>query len=489
MTLQLPRVDLVPQHTMVIGDSLETGGSFTQEHVYPATGEVVATTKLGGASEIDRAVAAAQAAFPAWRKLSSDKRRNLLLTAADVLEKHAEELANLGVLDNGAPMSIMKHTPHVAAQYFRYYAGWADKRTGQVIDTWSGPAFNYATFNPYGVIGAVVPWNGPLFASAMVMAAALAAGNCIILKPPEIAPFSIIRLGQLLLEAGFPAGVINVVPGGPEAGEALSRHPGVNKFVFIGSGATARKVLTSAAETLKPCALELGGKSAVLVFDDADLEKSVIPSLAGVIGMSGQGCVNGTRLLVQRGSYEKFLEMLRATSPMIPIGDPMDDTVAMGPVISEAACNRILGAVEASKSEGTRLVLGGERMGGEFANGYYLPLTIVADVDSRSSLAQKEVFGPVLAVTPFDTEEEAITMANDTPYGLGAYVHTRDLQRAHVVCDALDAGMIRVNGSHEGFSAATPFGGYKQSGYGRLGGEPGFREFLQTKNIWMSMSR
>jgi len=335
----------------------------------------------------------------------------------------------------------------------------------------------------------VVPWNGPLFASAMVMAAALAAGNCIILKPPEIAPFSIIRLGQLLLEAGFPAGVINVVPGGPEAGEALSRHPGVNKFVFIGSGATARKVLTSAAETLKPCALELGGKSAVLVFDDADLEKSVIPSLAGVIGMSGQGCVNGTRLLVQRGSYEKFLEMLRATSPMIPIGDPMDDTVAMGPVISEAACNRILGAVEASKSEGTRLVLGGERMGGEFANGYYLPLTIVADVDSRSSLAQKEVFGPVLAVTPFDTEEEAITMANDTPYGLGAYVHTRDLQRAHVVCDALDAGMIRVNGSHEGFSAATPFGGYKQSGYGRLGGEPGFREFLQTKNIWMSMSR
>ena len=377
----------------------------------------------------------------------------------------------------------------MAAQKFRYFGGWADKIQGQTISTWGGPAHDYAVYEPYGVIGAIIPWNGPLFAAAMVLAPALAAGNCVVLKAPDLAPYSVIRLGELFLEAGFPPGVVNVVTGGAEAGEAIVAHPGVDKIQFVGSGATAKKVLRSAAETLKPCGLELGGKSAVIVFADADLMDAAKRGLSGAVSANGQGCVNGTRLLVERPIYDQYLQMLQAMAGHIKVGDPQEKDTVLGPVISEGAAQRILGIVAAAGADGARVVAGGERLGGDHASGYYLPVTIVADVANESAIAQHEVFGPVVTVTPFDGEDEAIQLANATDYGLGGYIHTQNLRRAHHVAAALDAGMIQVNGSGEGMTPCVPFGGVKQSGYGRLGGEAGLKEFLRIKNIWINLAK
>jgi acyl-CoA reductase-like NAD-dependent aldehyde dehydrogenase len=375
-----------------------------------------------------------------------------------------------------------------AAQKFRYFGGWADKIHGRTVPMWGGPAHDYVSYEPYGVVGVIVPWNGPLFASTMVMAPALAAGNCIVLKSPDLAPYSAMMLAELVLEAGFPAGVVNLVTGGADVGDAMVAHPGVDKIQFIGSGATAKKVLTRAAETLKPCGLELGGKSAVIVFDDADLQNAAKRGLTGAVSANGQGCVNGTRLLVQRGVYDQFLAMLGAMSGYIKVGDPFDQSTAMGPVISETAMNRILGMVERGVGAGGRLVSGGARMGGDHASGYFLPITVLADVPNDCEIAQNEVFGPVLVATPFDTEDEAIALANGTPYGLGAYVHTQNLRRAHHVTSRLEAGQIHVNGSGEAMQPNVPFGGWKQSGHGRLGGVEGLHEFLQPKNIWMNLA-
>jgi acyl-CoA reductase-like NAD-dependent aldehyde dehydrogenase len=382
-------------------------------------------------------------------------------------------------------------TPYMVAdavQKFRYFAGWADKIHGQTIHTWGGPAHDYVEYEPYGVVGAIIPWNGPLFAATMVITPALAAGNCVVVKAPELAPYAVMRLGELFLEAGFPPGVVNVVAGGADVGEAMVAHPGVDKIQFVGSGATAKKVLKTAAETLKPCGLELGGKSAVIVFADADLQDAARRGLSGALSASGQGCVNGTRLLVERPIYDQYLQMLQAISAHIPVGDPLEKTTVLGPLITEASLNRICGMVRAATQEGGRLVAGGERLGGDYAQGFYLPITILADVDNASSIAQHEVFGPVLAVTPFDTEDDAVALANGTSYGLGAYVHTQNLRRAHHVAGQLQAGQIQVNGSGEAMQPNIPFGGWKQSGYGRLGGEAGLKEFLQVKNVWMNLA-
>jgi acyl-CoA reductase-like NAD-dependent aldehyde dehydrogenase len=344
-------------------------------------------------------------------------------------------------------------------------------------------------YEPYGVIGVIIPWNGPLFAATMVIAPALAAGNCVVLKSPDLAPYSVMMLVEVMLEAGFPPGVVNLVTGGADLGEAMVSHPGVAKIQFIGSGATARKVLTTAAQTLKPCGLELGGKSAVLVFADADLQHAAKCGLSGAVSANGQGCVNGTRLLVERSIYEPYLQMLTAMAAHIKVGDPMDPATTMGPVISEGAMNRILGMVDKGVAQGGRLVTGGARMGGEHAGGYFVPVTVLADVPNDSQIAQTEVFGPVLAVTPFDSEEEAIALANGTDFGLGAYLHTTDLQRAHHVTGQLQAGQIHVNGSGEAMQPNVPFGGWKHSGHGRLGGIEGLHEFLQPKNIWINLAK
>ncbi|MBV8804118.1 MAG: aldehyde dehydrogenase family protein [Sinobacteraceae bacterium] len=491
MGFRSPNTAIVPRHPVIIGERmLEQGAGGVQRHVYPANGQITCEIKLASPQEVDSAVHAARAAFPAWRALPGDKRRDLMFKMASVIEQHTRELAELSTLENGYPSMMAPYIAADASQKFRYFGGWADKIQGETISTWSGPAHNYVAYEPYGVIGAIVPWNGPLFAATMVMAPALAAGNCVVVKAPELAPFTVMRLGQLFLEAGFPPGVVNMVAGGPDVGEAIVRHSGIDKVQFVGSGATAKKVLRTASETLKPCGLELGGKSAVVVFADADLQDAARRGLSGAISVSGQGCVNGTRLLVERPIYEQYLKMLQAIAAHIKVGDPLDGSTVMGPIISEASVQRILGVIDtAVKKDGARLVLGGERLGGDFADGYYLPLTIIADVDQKTALAQHEVFGPVLAVTPFDTEEEAVALANGTSYGLGAYIHTQNLRRAHSVASQMQAGMVQVNASGEGMQPFAPFGGVKQSGYGRLGGQEGLHEFLQIKNVWMNLAK
>jgi aldehyde dehydrogenase (NAD+) len=491
MSFELRSMEILPRHALIIGDERAARGSGKMHrHIYPANGQTTCELALAGSEDVDRAVQAARAAFPAWRALAGDKRRDLLLKMAAMIEQHARQLAELSTLENGSAIMVTPYIVADAAQKFRYFAGWADKIQGETLGSWAGPAHNYVAYEPYGVVGAVIPWNGPLFAATMIAAPALAAGNCVVLKAPELAPYAVMRLGELFLEAGFPPGVVNMVVGGADVGEAMVAHPGIDKIQFVGSGATAKKVLRTAAETLKPCGLELGGKSAVIVFADAELGQAARRGLAGAMSVSGQGCVNGTRLLVERSIYEPYLKMLQAISAHIKIGDPYDSSTVMGPVISEASLQRILGVIDhAVKRDGARLVVGGERLGGEHAHGYYLPITIIADVDGKSGLAQNEVFGPVLAVTPFDSEDEAIALANGTNFGLGAYVHTENLRRAHHVAAQMQAGMVHVNGSGEGMQPYAPFGGMKQSGHGRLGGEQGLREFLQAKNIWVNLSK
>jgi acyl-CoA reductase-like NAD-dependent aldehyde dehydrogenase len=489
MGFQLPNIDVLPRHPLIIGDKREEGGSGqTIPHVYPGTGTVTREITMASPADVDRAVAAARAAFPAWRAMPGDKRRDLMFKLAALLEAKAMDFVPSLVAENGSIAMAAPFMGYDAAQKFRYFGGWCDKIHGRTVPMWGGPAHDYVSYEPYGVVGVIVPWNGPLFAATMVMAPALAAGNCIVLKSPDLAPYSAMKLAEVIQEAGFPAGVVNLVTGAADVGEAMVAHPGIDKIQFIGSGATARKVLENAARSLKPCGLELGGKSAVIVFDDADLQGAAKRGLTGAVSANGQGCVNGTRLLVQRGIYDQYLQMVAAMAGYIKVGDPYDRSTMMGPVITETAMNRILGMVERGAGAGGRIVSGGERMGGDHAGGYFLPVTVLADVPNDCEIAQNEVFGPVLVATPFDTEEEAIALANGTPYGLGAYVHTQNLRRAHSVTSQLEAGQIHVNGSGEAMQPNVPFGGWKQSGHGRLGGVEGLHEFLQPKNIWMNLA-
>lgn len=489
MTFQPPRIDALPRHPLIIGDSREEGGSgATLRHTYPGTGAMTGEIRGASAGDVDRAVAAARAAAPAWRDMPGDKRRDLFFKLAALCEQKTLDFVPALVAENGSTAMGSAYMGLDAAQKFRYFGGWTDKIQGKTVATWGGPAHDYVRYEPYGVIGCIIPWNGPLFAATMAMAPALAAGNTIVLKNPELAPYSAMMLVNLMLEAGFPAGVVNLVTGPAEVGAAIVAHPGIDKIQFVGSGATAKKVLANAAETLKPCGLELGGKSAVIVFADADLQAAAQRGLSGAVAANGQGCVNGTRLLVERAIYEPYVRTLGAMAGHIKVGDPYDQSTMMGPVISEGALARISGMIERGVEQGARIVAGGERLGGDHGQGFFLPVTVLADVSNDSEIARHEVFGPVLVVTPFDSEDEAIAIANDTEYGLGAYIHTTNLRRAHHVAAKVNAGQIQVNGSGEAMTPCVPFGGMKQSGYGRLGGEDGLREFLQAKNVWVNLA-
>lgn len=489
MAFRTPDASVLPQYPLIIGDARETGGSGeTVAHVYPGTGTVTREIAMASPADVDRAVAAAKAALPAWKAMPGDKRRNLFFKLADMFEARSAEFAPSLVSENGSVAMTAPYMGYDAAQKFRYFGGWCDKIHGRTVPMWGAPAHDYVSYEPYGVVGVIVPWNGPLFAATMVIAPALAAGNCVVLKSPDLAPYSAMKLVEMMLEAGFPAGVVNLVTGGADVGEAMVSHPGIAKIEFIGSGATASKVLSNAAQSLKPVGLELGGKSAVIVFDDADLMLAAKKGITGAVSSNGQGCVNGTRLLVQRGVYEQYLQILGGIAGAIAVGDPFDPATTLGPVISEAALARISAMIDGGTATGARLVCGGARLGGDHAAGTFLPVTILADVAPDSHIAQTEVFGPVLVVTPFDTEEEAIALANGTEFGLGAYVHTQNLRRAHHVAGQLDAGMIHVNGSGEAMQPNCPFGGFRKSGHGRLGGVEGLHEFLQPKNIWMSLA-
>jgi aldehyde dehydrogenase (NAD+) len=477
----------LPTPGFLIGGKKITESELTHEHRYAATGEVTYKIPLAGAREMDEAVKAARKAYLTWSKLSpAERRRHMVRFAALVLER-GDALGRMMTMENGVPNGSTQWSINWVAELFEYNAGWADKIGGEVVRTYPVAAHNYTLDEPYGVIGVIVPWNGPFVSFGQTLAPALAAGNTVVIKPPELAPYSCLMLAELALEAGIPEGVINVVPAGPEGGEALTRHKGVDKLHFTGSGATARKIVASSLENLTPYGLELGGKSARLVFADCDYETAVLNTIRSAIGNSGQACICASRVLIEKSIYDRFVADCQAALSKFSPNDPMLQTTVMGPVVSEAHANRIMGFVDRAHAEGLRLITGGERLGGEFANGFFIKPTIFADVDHNADLARNEVFGPILAFMPFETEEQAIRMANDTEFGLAAWIESQNVKRVHRVSAALEAGTIWVNGFYD-LPVGAPFGGYKQSGIGRVGGRWGIQEFTRPKNVWIKLA-
>jgi len=462
-----------------------SGGSF--DHVNPATGQVQQSVVMAGKDEVDQAVAAARAGQAEWRSWKPEERRRVLTRIADSIREHAEELSFVMALENGIPVGMARDIMvPLGADWFEYAASWADKLDGQVVPT-DAHTFDYTLIEPIGVVAVVLTWNGPVGSWGMCVAPPLAAGCSVIVKPSELAPFSSLLIGRLCMEAGLPAGVVNVLPGSAEAGAALVGHPGVDKVSFTGGGATGRKIAVACAENLKPMLLELGGKSANIVFEDADLAKAV-PSAISIIGLAGQGCTLPSRLLVQDSIYDQFIEMVAGALSQIPVGDPLDPNVFMGPVVNSNACDRILGMIERAQNDGGKILSGGARLDGELAGGYFIPPTLVGDVDPTSEIAREEVFGPVVAAIRFTDEEDAIRIANDSKYGLAGYVHTKDISRALRVAGALETGSIGVNGGGAPGPAGAPFGGVKESGYGREGGIAGVLEFTRAKNVMVDIS-
>jgi aldehyde dehydrogenase (NAD+) len=472
--------------SLLVGDAwltAATGGSMP--HVNPATGQVQAAVPLAGVAEIDGAVAAAVAAGPAYRSWTGGQRRDVMLRIAGLLRRDAAQLARLTTLESGMPLNQSAAIAERAASWFDYYAGWTDKLTGR---TYGDTNFVYTRLEPFGTIAVLLTWNGAIGSIGMKVAPALAAGCTVVLKPPELAPFTSTHFGRLCAEAGLPPGVLNVVPGGPDAASALVRDARVDKISFTGGPATARLVQAAAAESLTPLILELGGKSVSVVFPDADLPRAARVSAQAITRMAGQVCHAPTRLLVHDAVYDEVIRSLHESLSAVRLGDPFDRSLDMGPVISRAACERILGVIESAAADGTgTLITGGNREGGELADGYFIRPTVFGDVDPLSPLAQQEVFGPVLSVMRFADEDEAAELANNTPYGLAAYVQTADVARAHRFAARLTAGNIGINGGGANNGPVAPFGGYKDSGYGREGGLAGIEEYVRSKTVSLSL--
>jgi aldehyde dehydrogenase (NAD+) len=483
-------LDVVPDGSLLIGDRwAATSSGGTAVHVNPANGKPLGSFVLSGRAEVDEAVRSAAAVLPEWRRWTAQRRRGVLQKIASLLEERSLQHSTVRSLEAGTPFK--RPAPGgrwLAAEYFHYYAGWVDKLHGVTAPAYSARSLDYSLPEPYGIVAIVVPWNAPVASAAMKVAPALAAGNCVVLKPSELAPFSPQIFAQICLDAGLPPGVVSVVTGGAEAGEALVSHEAVDKISFTGGGATAQKVMEAAAKNLTPLLLELGGKSANLVFPDADLDAAadMIAQMTLRAG-SGQGCNLPTRILVAETIYGDFVERVSKRASSIVLGNPFDPATQMGPVINEAASHRILGVISQAVSDGARLVTGGSRAEGELAAGYFIEPTVFADVEPASQLAQHEVFGPVLAITPFADEDEAIAIANGTKFGLAGYLWTSDLKRAHRVAEALEAGWIGVNGFPP-MPPNAPFGGNKASGFGREGGLEGLLEYVRTKNVYIDMS-
>jgi len=453
----------------------------------PSTGKSLAEFPVGTANEVDAAVRAARDAFDGgWRDATPTVRRRLLLKLAELVGSNATDIGKVASEDMGMPWAFTMGEAMYCADYVEYYAGWADKLTGEHIPLSASNALDYTIHEPRGVVGAIVPWNAPLSLALSRAAPALAAGNTIVIKPSELAPLPILKLMELVAEAGFPPGVVNCVTGtGPDTGAALVDHPGVDVVVFTGSSATGRRVAEAAARRLVPISLELGGKSANIVFADANLDAAAVQAGVGCFINTGQQCIAGSRLLVEDRVHDEFLEKLSAFATNWAVGDPMQPTTQMGPLISEAALQRVLGFVDGAR-DGAEVALGGERLGGDLADGYFVAPTIVTRVRNDMQIAREEIFGPVLSVIPFRDEAEAVAIANDTPYGLAGGVWTNDVSRAHRVAKQIQAGTVWVN-SWLVLNPQAPFGGYKASGIGRTGGREAFDVYLQTKNIYAQL--
>jgi acyl-CoA reductase-like NAD-dependent aldehyde dehydrogenase len=474
-------------HDLQIGGtrSKPTSGLYFQTD-NPFSGEVWANVARGTKADVDRAVEAAAAALPVWNRMRPAERGKLMMRIADLVERDAQRLATLEVRDNGKLYAEMFAQVRLVADWFRYYGGLADKLEGAVIPTGKPDMFTFTRYEPLGVVALITPWNSPLLLLTHKLATALAAGNVAVIKPSEHASVSTLAFAELFTEAGFPSGVINVVTGfGHEAGAALTSHPGIAKVAFTGSESGGQRINEAAAPDFKHVALELGGKSPNIVFDDADLQAAVVGAIAGIFAASGQTCIAGSRLLLQRPIHDRFVETLVKIAAEARIGDPMNPETHVGPIATQAQFEKVLHYIDLAKSEGAHCALGGGPYRGPGAQGgRFIAPTIFTGVHNQMRIAREEVFGPVLSIIPFDTEERAFEIANDTPYGLAAGVWTSDIGRALRASERLQAGTIWVNTYRVG-GPATPFGGYKRSGLGREGGTEALKEWVNTKTVWM----
>ena len=461
------------------------GGTFTT--LDPATNEPITEASDGQAADVDAAVAAARRAFDEgpWPTMKAAERAKVLRRIAELVRAHAEEFIEREVLDIGMPIKQMRGLAARAAQNFEYYAGVITELHGRSFQV--GDEFlNYTIHKPVGVAGMIMPWNAPLMLSTWRIAPALAAGNTIVLKPAEWSPLTATLLASVLEEAELPPGVFNVVHGfGETAGAPLSSHPDVQLICFTGETTTGSTIIAAGAPTLKRSSVELGGKSPVVVFEDADPDLAVDAALAQIFTLNGQRCTAGSRLLVQRPLYERIVTAVAERARNVRVGDPFDPSTELGPLIRPEHHARVMDYIESARARGARILAGGERPDG-MPDGNFLRATVIADVDETFEVFKEEIFGPVLVAMPFDTEEEAIRLANATEYGLAAYVWTNDIKRAHRVAHAIDTGMCWIN-SQNVRDLRTPFGGVKNSGIGREGGDYAFEFYCETEIVHVAL--
>ena len=476
-----------PGRLIINGEAVDAASGATFNTVNPATEEIITTVAEGGAEDVDRAVKAARAALDGpWAKMKAIDHSRVLWKLGDLILKNADELARLETLDNGKPIFESRYVDiDMAAKCFHYFSGWASKLTGDTTNV-NPNLFTYTLREPIGVVGAIIPWNFPMIMVGWKVAPALAAGNTIIVKPAELTSLTAIRIAELALEAGVPPGVFNVVAGkGRIAGEAMVKHPGIDKISFTGSTEVGQHIMRTAADTVKKVTLELGGKSPNIVFADADLDAALKGATLGIFYGKGEVCAAGSRLLVEKSIYDDFVVKLAERAKKMQPGDPLDPKSRLGSLVSPQQMEKVLGYVASGVKEGARLVAGGSRQPIN-GKGAFVQATVLADVDNKMMVAQEEIFGPVLAVIPFDGVDDAIAKANDVMYGLASGVWTKDLKKAHTVSRRLAAGTVWVN-MYNHYDPGMPFGGMKGSGFGRDLGEACLHEYTQVKSVWMNL--
>ena len=485
---------LAEKHQLLIGGRwlpAASGESFAVEN--PARESVIAQVARGGSEDIDRAVRAARAAFEegAWRRITPSERGKLIWKLADLIEARTEEFAQLETLDNGKPLAVARAADvALTVDHFRYYAGWATKIEGETIPItvpYTEARFlDFTLREPVGVVGQIIPWNFPLLMAAWKLGAALACGNCVVLKPAEQPPLSALLLGQMTCDAGFPDGVGNIVTGFGDAGAALAAHGGVDKVAFTGSTEVGHEIVKASAGNLKRVSLELGGKSPSIVLDDADLELAAEGVAGAIFFNHGQCCCAGSRIFAGPKVREELTERVVEIAKNTKLGDGFDPETAMGPLVSGEQYDRVCNYIASGEEQGAKLLVGGRQRPRGLDRGYFVSPTIFSDVRGDMSIVREEIFGPVVVVQPFEDPEEVVAKGNDTDYGLAASVWTRDLSKAHKIAAGLRAGTVWIN-CHNIFDAAAPFGGYKQSGYGREMGRHALELYTQVKNVIVNL--
>jgi len=474
-----------PKQLLIGGKWVPAKSGKTFETINPANEEVLALAAEGDKTDVDEAVKAARKAYEEgkWSKIGPHQRSRYLLKIADLIEQNADELATLETLNNGMAISLARGMVAGAVDTFRYYAGWSTKIYGETNPSEPG-MFNYTLREPVGVCGQIIPWNGPIAMLAWKVAPALACGNVSILKPAEQTPLTALRVGELILEAGIPEGVVNIITGfGETAGAAIASHPDIDKVAFTGSTEVGKLILQASAGNLKRVSLELGGKSPNVVFEDADLESAVATSVFGFTMLSGQVCCAGTRVFVQEDFHDRFADALTRYTSKVRAGDPLDPKTTVGPLVSKDQFDRVKGYLDIGKKEGAKLTTGGDVNDGK---GYFVNPTVFTDVKNTMQIAREEIFGPVVSVIPFKDENDAVLQGNDTTYGLAAAVWTNDVSRAHKVARRLKAGTVWVN-CYNVIDPISPFGGYKQSGIGRELGKHSVDLYTQIKSVYVKL--